>query len=312
MMDWDDLRFVLAVQRGGGVSGAARALNVNHSTVSRRISALEKRIGVRLFDRLPSGYAPTEAGQEAVAAAQDMELTVLALDRTVAARDNRPSGTVTVTAPLMIIMGPFMDALVGFRQRHPQIDVQIRATNDLLSLERRESDVAIRASDAPDESLFGLRVTEQRAAAYASPDYLARHREALAERPAEAELEWLGHLDQTAPPTQVTAVYPRTRLALPTNDKLAALAAAKAGLGICRLPCFWGDRDPGLRRVPGLPLARYPDKWLLTHPDLASVERIRLFMRFATEAIRPLRPLFMGECPLGAERPQGTKGPMPT
>ncbi len=298
MMDWDDLRFVLAVHRHGGVSGAARSLAVNHSTVSRRIAGLEARLGVRFFDRLPGGYAATEAGFEAVAAAEEMERSVLALDRTVASRDHRPGGLVTVTAPLMVVMGPFAEALAGFRQRYPEIEVRILATNDLLNLHRREADLAIRATDAPDESLFGLRVVEQRAAVYAAAGYLDRHGEALAENPAEAELEWIGGRDQTAPPPEVLAIYPRCRVVLRTDDKLAALAAAKAGLGLCRLPCFCGDREAQLRRVPGLGLARYPDKWLLTHQDLANVERIRLFMRFAAQAIRPQRPLFMGEQPL--------------
>ncbi len=298
MMDWDDLRFVLAVQRGGGVSGAARTLNVNHSTVSRRIATLEKSIGVRLFDRLPSGYAPTEAGLEAVSAAEAMERSVLSLDRSVAARDRQPSGLVTVTAPLMVVMGPIIQSLPAFRSRYPEIEVRVLATSDLLNLHRRECDLAFRATDTPDEDLFGLRLTEQRAAFYAARDYLEHFGPALVENPAEVPLEWIGNRDQEAPPPEVTAVFPRSRVTLRFDDKLAALAAMKAGLGACRLPCFWGDRDETLWRVPGLGLSRYRSKWLLTHQDLANVERIRLFMRFAAEAIRPLRPLFMGERPL--------------
>ena len=295
MLDWDDLRFVLAVHRHGGVSGAARSLAVNHSTVSRRIAGLEKRLGVRFFDRLPSGFAATDAGYEAVAAAEAMERTVLSLDRTVAARDYRPSGQVTITAPLMVVLGPFSEALAGFRQRYPEIEVRVLATNELLNLHRREADLAIRSTDAPDESLFGLRLTEQRAAVYASKAYLEH---LLVKPPAEARLDWIGNTEQAAPPPEVLSAYPRCRVVVRTDDKLAALAAARAGLGLCRLPCFCGDRETALRRVPGLELSRYPDKWLLTHQDLAGVERIRLLMRFAAEAIRPMRPLFMGERPL--------------
>ncbi|HIC80102.1 MAG TPA: LysR family transcriptional regulator [Kiloniellaceae bacterium] len=297
MDDWDDLRFVLAVCRGGGLTGAARALGVNHSTVSRRIAALEDRLGARLFDRLPSGYRPTAAGEEALVAAEAMERSAADLNRTVAARDRRPSGALTVTAPLMIVMGPFAEILADFRKAYPEIEVRVRATTDLLNLHRREADVALRASDAPDESLFGLKLGEQRAALYASRAYLAARAAVMAEAPGEAEVDWIGRTGQDRPPPEVTARFPKARTSICLDDKLGAVAAMRAGLGLCRLPCFQGDRDPALRRLPGFPLSRYPDKWVLTHPDLARVERVRLFMRFAAEAVKRHRPLFMGERP---------------
>ena len=166
-----------------------------------------------------------------------------------------------------------------------------------LNLHRREADVAIRATDEPEPSLFGVRLTEQRAAVYASPAYLADRAAGLAGPSADADLDWIGHVDQVEPPPEIVALYPRMRISVRLDDKLGALAAARAGLGLCRLPCFQGDTDPGLARVPGLPLARYPDKWVLTHADLKSVERVRLFMRAASQAIKRLRPLFMGERP---------------
>ncbi|WP_299620420.1 LysR family transcriptional regulator [Pelagibius sp.] len=297
MHDWDDLRYVLAVCRGGGVTGAARALGVNHSTVSRRITALEERLGARLFDRLPTGYRPTAAGEDAFIAAEEMERSAALFGRAVASRDRRPSGVVTVTAPLMIVMGPFAKALAGFRETYPEIEVRVLATTDLLNLHRREADVALRATDAPDESLFGLRLCEQRAALYASRGYLERRAAAIAEAPGDLPIDWIGRNDQERPPPEVTAVFPKARTSVCMDDKLAAMAAVRAGLGLCRLPCFQGDSEPELRRVPGFPLVPYPDKWVLTHPDLAKVERVRLFMRFAAEAIKPMRPLFMGQLP---------------
>lgn len=300
MENWDDLRFVLAVARGGGVTGAARALGVNHSTVSRRVAAIETRLGARLFDRLPTGYRATEAGHAAIAAAEEMEQAALVLDRGVAARDHRPSGVITVTAPLMIVMGPFTRVLAGFRRDYPEIEVRVLATNDLLNLHRREADVALRATDEPEESLFGLRLSEQRAAIYAAPDYLAAQGAALSGPMADAALDWIGFNEQETPPDYVLARYPKARMSMRLDDKLGIMTAAKAGMGACRLPCFQGDSDPGLVRMPGFPLYRYPDKWILTHPDLKRVERIRIFMRAAAAAVRRMRPLFMGDWPDGA------------
>jgi len=291
MEDWDDLRFVLAVSRAGGLSAAARSLGVTHSTVSRRIAGLEAKMGVRLFDRLPTGHVPTDAGTEAVAAAEEIEGSSNALARRITARDRQPGGTVTLTAPLMIVMGPFMQVLAAFRDKYPEIDIRVLATNDLLNLHRREADIAIRATDTPEESLFGVRLTEQRAAIYAAPAYLRR----LLPGGADSPLEWLGVPGNPAPPPEVLAAYPGARQSIMVDDKLGTLAAARVGLGACRLPCFQGDLDPGLVRVPGFGLFRYPDKWILTHPDLRNVERVRLMIRFAAEEIRKRRGLFMGE-----------------
>lgn len=296
-MDWDDLKHVLAVSRQGGLSGAARLLGVNHSTVSRRITSMEERLGAQLFERTPTGHQPTEAGLEAINAAERMEEASIAFERRLAGKDNQPAGLVTLTAPLMILMGPFMEIAARFRDAHPQIELKLIASNDLLDLQRREADVAIRVSDAPDERLFGMRLTEQRSAVYAAPAYLARHAAAIRDHPETAPLEWIGHDTQDAPPPEVQQVFPATRLSVRMNDKLGMMAAAKAGMGMVRLPCFQGDVDPALARAPRLGLYRYPDKWILTHPDLRKSERIRLVMRFAAEAVRRKRALFMGEGP---------------
>lgn len=292
MDEWDDLRFVLAVARGGGLSGAARRLGVNHSTVSRRISGLEARLGVRLFDRLPSGHRPTEAGQDAIAAAERMEAAATEMAISLTGRDSALRGAVTLTAPLMILLGPFAEVLAAFRAAHPGIEVRLAATNDLLNLHRREADIAIRATDMPDDGLFGMRLTEQRAAIYAAPGYLDRQaQEGL-------PLDWIGNPRESAPPADVLGRFPGARIAARADDKLAALAAARAGIGACRLPCFQGDTDPALVRVPGFPLYRYPDKWILTHSDLRDVARVRAVMRFAADAVRARRALFMGERPI--------------
>lgn len=168
-MDWDDLKYVLEVARCGGVTAAARRLGVNHATVSRRMGALEKQAGVRLFDRLPAGYSPTSAGLEAVRAAEAMESAALALDRTLARRDIRTEGTVTLTAPLMLLASvPFLQMVADLKKVQPGIVLRLIASIDLLNLHQREADIAIRSSERPDETLFGLKLTSIRAAQFGS------------------------------------------------------------------------------------------------------------------------------------------------
>lgn len=289
MKDWDDLRHVLAVIRNGGVSGAAVALGVNHSTVSRRIMALEQRMGVQLFDRTPDGYEPTQAGLESFAIAEEMEKAALALETRILDRDTRPSGHLSVTAPLMLVLGPLAQVLTDFRQTYPDIDLTVVSSNEVLNLHRREADIAIRATNAPEETLFGTRLTSQSAAVFATQTYL----EGLDK--AHRALDWIGFDGQETPPPEILERFPKSSMAMRFDEKLGMIAAAKAHCGVVRLPCYYGDIDPDLVRVPGLPMIRYQDFWALTHPGLRNTVRVRLFLRATLEAFKPLRPLFMGE-----------------
>jgi len=290
-MDWDDLKYVLEVARCGGVTAAARRLGVNHATVSRRVGALERKAGVRLFDRLPAGYTPTPAGLEAVRAAEDMETAALSLDRTLARRDIRTEGVVTVTAPLMFLASaPFLQMVADLKQAHPGIILRLIASIDLLNLHQREADLAIRSSEQPDDGLFGLKLTPIRAAAYAAPSYLDAYDGAV----DPDTMEWIGHIPPNETENRQTEFYHDKTVALSANDKLVAASAAKAGLGIANLPCYYGDHEPGLRRVSTLPTRSYSDFWLLTLPDLAKVARIRAVMRVFAGSAKRIRSVFEG------------------
>jgi len=290
-MDWDDLKYVLEIARRGGVTAAARRLGVNHATVSRRVGALERKTGVRLFDRLPAGYTPTPAGLEAVRAAEIMETAVLSLDGTLARRDIRTEGVVTVTAPLMFLASvPFLRMVADLKQAYPGIVLRLIASIDLLNLHQREADLAIRSSEQPDDSLFGLKLTPIRSAAYAAPSYLASQSRAI----RQDTMEWIGHIPPDETENRPTEFYRDKIVALSANDKLVAAAAAKAGLGIANLPCYFGDHEPGLRRVSTLPTRAYSDFWLLTLPDLAKVARIRAVMQVFASSAKRLRAVFEG------------------
>lgn len=295
MNNWDDLKFVLAISKAGSLARAARNLGVTHSTVSRRLAAMEERLGTRLFDRLPDGFTATAAGEEAVAAAERMEAEVLALDTRLTARDAELEGPLRVTAAQLIFQVQLAAIVARFKERHPGIDVTMNAANEVVSLHRREADIAVRVTDKPDENLFGRRATGQNRCFYLSRDYARQHQDALLETATLKQVQfvtfkWWGN----GLPKELGERFPNGEVSTVTDDMIAMHAAVRAGMGIGRLPCFLGDPDPGLIRLPGAEPTRYLDIWILTHPDLKNVARIRSFLRFAADEFKARSRFYLG------------------
>lgn len=277
--NWDDLRLFLAVARAGSLSGAARAVGVNHSTVFRRIGAFEDSLGVRLFDRLPSGYALTAAGEEMQASAERVEAEIAALDRRVTGQDLRLSGVVRITTVDMLAQGLLPRHLVAFRRAYPDIEIELTVGNATLSLTRREADVALRVGNQPSDTLVGRRVGRLVFAVYGSAQ-ASNATAPLAEQP------WIGFDAEHAPLVRSLAEFlPEVRPAFRVNSVAAAIAATKTGIGLATLPCGLADPEPGLMRVADLPDDFTLDLWLLTHEDLRRTARIRAFMDFLAEGI---------------------------
>ena len=286
--NWDDLRLFLAVARARTLSGAAREIGVNHSTVFRRIGAFEEALGVRLFDRLPNGYALTAAGEEMHESALRVEEEVAALDRRITGQDLRLSGIVRITTVDMLAQGLLPRHLLAFRRAYPGIEIELTVGNATVSLTRREADVALRLGNQPPETLVGRRVGRLAFAVYGA----AKTGDAgapLAEQP------WIGFDAEHAPLMREFAAFlPGVRPAFRVNSVAAAIAAAKAGLGLATLPCGIADLDPGLKRVAPLPESFTLDLWLLTHEDLRRTARIRAFLDFMADALAQEAPLLEG------------------
>jgi DNA-binding transcriptional LysR family regulator len=170
---WDDLRYALAIARAGTLSGAAEALGVSHTTVGRRIRALEEGLGVRLFDATPEGFQPTEAGADLVAVAERMETDSLALEGRILGRDARWTGALRVSV-MELVFRAFRGAFVSFLERYPGVDLTITATDDAVSLARREADVVLRLTNQPPEGLVGRKVGRLQFAPYAARSLVAR------------------------------------------------------------------------------------------------------------------------------------------
>jgi DNA-binding transcriptional LysR family regulator len=291
-MNWDELRLVLAVVREGTLSGAARRLGVTHSTVFRRLGAIEEQIGVRLFERFRDGYVPTPAGETAAEAAARLEDEVLTLERRLSGQDLRPSGVVriTTTDTLGTIL---MRHLPAMRELHPEIQLEVAISNAMANLSRREAEIAIRPTPEPPEILVGRRVADIAHAIYGSKAYLSRR--------GENELsahDWIALDDALASTVIGRWIHENLRAAHITCrvDALPALRdATLAGLGLALLPCYLGDPASGLHRLTPKTLAQPRSAlWLLTHDDLRRTTRIRATLDFLAKAFASERGLFEG------------------
>lgn len=287
-----DLRLVHAIAGAGTLSGAACRLCVDHSTAFRRLNAIERRLGAHLFERARDGYTPTPAGEAARAAAERILDDVGELERRLAGEDMRPSGVVRVTIPdtLLALTAPL---LAGLRAERPEITIELVVANVFLTLTKRDADIAIRPVAAAPDNLVGRRLASLATAPYAGMDYLDRHdgRTAL---PAHAWIGFDESLTHLASARWLDAHVAPDRIGHRANSLLALQAAARAGMGVAALPCYLGDADPTLRRLHPPLAAMESSLWLLTHPDLRRVARIRAVLDFMAERMGGLRALIEG------------------
>ncbi len=283
-LDWSDLQYLLAVAQHGTLAGAARALQVNHSTVLRRINTFEQSHAVRLFDRLRSGYRLTGEGQQLLEAAQRVEGLIEDLERKIAGKDLRLAGTVRLTTTDSFLLELLTPHLCAFHDAYPDIVVNVTVTNHVLSLTRRDADVAIRPGKAIPAPLAGAVVCGLNFALYASHDYWRNnsHR-------SLNEQSWLGLDDimADAPPGRWLANnVPQDRIVFTADTFLALLRVAEHGQGVAVLPRFVGDASRQLVRVQELGEACRNNIMVLTHKDLMHTARIKTFTDFMIDTLR--------------------------
>lgn len=280
--DWNDLQVFLALEREGTARAAAARLKVSHSTVSRRLDALETRFGTKLFDRTPDGFLVTASGARILARAQQIEAEMLELERSVIGDDIRLQGEIRLTAPPPVVEFLLFPILKAFRDMYPLISIRVVSTYGYADLSRRDADIAIRFSEKPDDYLVGRRLPEFRDSIYATPEYIAAHW-----RDGEAvTAAWVGWTNETGFASHAGKTpFSNAPVAWRLPSLHLQAEAACQGLGMASLPALMGDANPRLRRVPGAGLQSGRPAWLLTHPDLRRMERVRVFAKFLAEAI---------------------------
>lgn len=289
-MDWNDLRHFLALHRTGSLARAAAELGVNATTVSRRLSALEDELGGKLFDRTPDGYALTAVGRELVIRAERIEAEARAIEEDLRGADDRPAGVVRVTATEMLATRFIAPYLARFRARYPEITLELRCTHEIVSLARREADVALRLSRPREDDLVCKRLAEIPLALYAAPSYLAEHG-----APEDPEASLAGHHLLCFADSRhfeyenawMSARAEGARVALRCDSVSSLYAACVGGLGIGLLPRVVADRDPALERVPTESAPTPRVIWRAVHRDLRDTARIRAVVQFLERVLAP-------------------------
>jgi DNA-binding transcriptional LysR family regulator len=276
-INWNDLRYVLAVGRAGTLAGAARVLGVNETTVGRRIAAIEDVLGVHLFDKVQGGkLPPTKAGTKAISQAEVIEQRVLALRDEIAGGDSEIAGTVRLTAVPILVNRLLVPASRQLIDRCPQLHVEIVADFRDLSLVKREADIAVRLA-APKKgtgnALLARKIGLLKYDVYAAAPLAASNASSL---PWIAYESTMGHIPQAKWLSEEVDRSSEPIAGFSFNDAEGLMHAVRAGLGKSLLPCIVADADPQLRRITGVASdeLRCREVWILTHPDQRSLARV--------------------------------------
>lgn len=297
MMDWDHVRYFLAVARSGSVRVAAERLMVNHSTVLRRIAQLEERLGAHVFEKLPTGYRLTDAGDEILQFAAEMEVSSNKLETRIFGRDQSVRGPLRVTLAPPLATDLLMPDFADFARRHPDIEVDIVPSDDPVNLTNREADVAIRVVYDRDKlapNLHGMKGPDLYGGIYMSRALLADWRSGSADR-----IRWIVKSNIGVPDWAGPIEVPTVEVPFRTSEAGAQMAAVREGVGLTPLPCFVGDRDVLLVRVPGSTLRMHGTLWLLTHGETRKTKRVRLFTEHLSRCLASHAPLLAGMCSAG-------------
>ncbi|MBB2191248.1 LysR family transcriptional regulator [Gluconacetobacter azotocaptans] len=283
MIDWDDVRYFLAVARGGSVRAAAGHLGVNHSTVLRRIAQLEKHLGAHMFEKLPSGYRLTAAGEEILGFANQMEASSRQLETRVFGRDQSVRGRLRVTLPPFLATHLLMPDLADFARMHPDIEMELLPAGEVANLTNREADVAIRI--VQDRETLPLNLHGVIGPALFSSIYMSRDRLTSWRAGVPDPMRWIVINNDGLPGWAREGEVRTTGAPFRTPDAEAQIVAARQGIGMTKLPCFVGDADPLLVRVPGTDLHGHGTLWLLTQGETRKTKRVRLFIEFVSRRL---------------------------
>ena len=281
MTNWDDAQFVLALSRAGTIRAAAKSLGVNHTTVSRRIATLEKQLSARLFELTTSGYVMTVSGKIICKAAEEMEDLLLGSHRRIEGADKELTGEVHIHIP-DIFDDWVCEKIAPFLQQHPKLKIQLSSEIAIANLAKREADIALRFTDSPPLDMVGQKVCRLPVALYASEDIEINVFESLNEIDLSVDtlssypwVRWApGYSDSSVERWAIKAsgkVSPVARVT--TYKALTNLIRNGAGIG-CLSPWF-AEHDPKLKRISPEIKEAAMDVWVLIHPDLRGVRRIK-------------------------------------
>ena len=277
-----DLELVLALVRGRSLQGAAERLKVDTSTVFRSIKRIERDLGELLFERGRQGYLPTELGRELAGYAERIETQLQEAREAAAKGGNEPAGALRITTTDTVLNGLLLPVLGKFTAAYPQVDLELIATNTLANLSQRDADVAIRATRKPPEHLVGNRLGTLRSAVFASQAYIDRAGGTVDLEKAD----WIALDESLAEHPSVRwrrQRYPKVQPRYRCNSVLSVGGAVVWGLGVGVAPMFLLKDHPQVRIVEGPVAELETDLWMLAHPDIRHLKRVKLLFDFLRE-----------------------------
>ncbi|WP_284125794.1 LysR family transcriptional regulator [Parerythrobacter aestuarii] len=287
MLDWNDLRYFLAVARTGSTLAASKDLKVSQSTVSRRITALEDAIEVKLFVRKPSGYDLTPRGQAVLPIAQKAEEAMLAFADGVAAESRRLSGTVRLSTVESAANAWVIPAMGVLREQHPEVRVEILTSEHYVDLARGEADVAVRFGPKPTQETLVVRHLVDMLESFYAPrdmvDRLGMPKDVadLARYPLVASTD-----DNSLTNRWIAQHLPGTEITQRASSMSSIIASVRSGLGAAILPCMMADGMPELvRLLPPIEELTTPG-WMVTTDEARRQPHIRAVIDLVVEQIR--------------------------
>ncbi|WP_120497137.1 LysR family transcriptional regulator [Kiloniella sp. EL199] len=298
---WRDLRTVLAVARSGSLSGAARQLGISHATVFRHINHIEEKLEVKLFERNRGGYCLTTAGESVTGLAEKFDQDLMVLERQILGEELQPRGLVRITTTDTLLINFLSPIFADLQKTYPEIELEIGCSNELVNLNKREAEIAIRPSKISPDNMVGRKMADIHVGVYGrvqDHQYLLENNRKVESLNKLTGLNWIGPDESLAHLRiykwlQDNNLYAQVKTRY--NSLLAVADAVRNGGGIAILPCFMAAIDPTLLALKA-PLEEFDNElWLLTHPDLRKVGRIRACMDFLGTAIDKKRHLFEGQ-----------------
>lgn len=291
MLNSDDLRLFLSVMREGTMLAAARRMGVDHSTVARRMTRIERTLGARLFDRSPRGAMPTSAAFALLRHAERIESELLAAMNSVAGRDSDIEGIVRLATPEACAAHLVAPHVAALRARHPRLTLELASDGRTASLSKREADIAVVLNPPPRGRLVTRKLVDYRLALYASRDYLEKEGVPV----TRADLSrhgFISYIEDLAGFPEMIALdelLPGADIRFRASSSAAQHAAVAAGMGLAMLHVFASAQDDRLVQILPTDMVVQRSYWLVMHADLEALPRVRAVADFLDDIMRTLR-----------------------
>ena len=300
MIDWSDLNVFRVLIERGTVREAATVLNMGHATVARKIDALEKRLGVKLFLKDKQTYVLTDTGRDLLSTSLSIHESILGLERRIGGENKRVSGTVRLTTIDVVATHLLVPILRDFTQDYPDIHIIVDHSYRQRSFEKLQTDLAIRHTNIPPESLIAKKLGDTYSSVYAHKDYLSHDCLNLDD---SSQASWVG---RGTPNEDIEWIkkspFPHLKPRYSFHDMNTQLYAVKGMLGIGFLPCFVCDQEETLTRIHDNVMHDHRSLWLLKHPDTRQSSKLRIVSEYLVDRFHKMKGLLEGLSVPGRDR----------